>query len=145
MQAQQHGGTAGQDIGRGRPVVDAADFAGAVTDLQGAGRLIVEGAEVDLELAFEQQVQVLIALVELQEDLPSLQIAGAKALEQKPHVAGADVMKQAKEHDLMQVDLPLADLHGHKTRNRRAIITDIANAPCRFGIYRENTRPAGNI
>ena len=96
VQAQHAARLGRHHIGARVFVVDKADFAGAVADIQDAHRQAVHGAEIDLELAFEQQVEVLVAVEGRQQDFAGLQVAGAKLLEQLADAADRDIIEQSQ-------------------------------------------------
>ena len=135
VQAQHAAGLACHYIGGGVFIVDKADFAGAVADVQGADGLTVERAEVDLELTLEQQIEVLVAVEGREQNFAGFQIAGAELLEQLADAAGGDVIEQSQVAKLLQVSLPFGIFHGIGRCDCGLEMLVIANAPCIKGEY----------
>ncbi|MNE69905.1 hypothetical protein D3C80_1656610 [compost metagenome] len=117
-------------------VVDKADFPGAIAGLQGADRLVVQRAEVDLELASEQEVEVLVTVERRKENFARLQVASAEFLEQSVDAAGRDIPEQLQAPGLLQIGLPPRGVHGAgRLRSRPGNMADITNTPCRMDEY----------
>ena len=81
-------------------VIDEADFTRTITGVQGADCLIVEGAEEDLEFAFEQQIEILVAVEGREQHFAGFQFAGAKLPEQLFEAACGDILEQSHLSEL---------------------------------------------